>query len=123
MIAFQSVSLQSKLLSFIPKKFSCLSITAKRRVTMRLLSLAVFTSTVLAVAVQQPRQGPVTSMDIAIDSTLVKKGLALAQSKREPGGDDLDDDVDDLLDEIDSVLEENAEEFVRSYVQKGGQKQ
>ena len=31
------------------------------------------------------------------------------------------DDVDELLDEIDDVLEENAEEFVRSYVQKGGQ--
>jgi prokaryotic ubiquitin-like protein Pup len=31
------------------------------------------------------------------------------------------DDVDDLLDEIDEVLEANAEEFVRSYVQKGGQ--
>ena len=30
-------------------------------------------------------------------------------------------DVDDLLDEIDEVLEQNAEEFVRSYVQKGGQ--
>ncbi len=30
-------------------------------------------------------------------------------------------DVDDLLDEIDSVLEENAEEFVKNYVQKGGQ--
>ena len=27
----------------------------------------------------------------------------------------------DLLDEIDEVLEENAEEFVRSYVQKGGE--
>jgi len=30
-------------------------------------------------------------------------------------------DIDDILDEIDEVLEENAEEFVRSYVQKGGQ--
>ncbi|MDO4762723.1 MAG: ubiquitin-like protein Pup [Corynebacterium sp.] len=29
--------------------------------------------------------------------------------------------VDDLLDEIDGLLETNAEEFVRSYVQKGGQ--
>jgi ubiquitin-like protein Pup len=29
--------------------------------------------------------------------------------------------VDAILDEIDEVLEENAEEFVRSYVQKGGQ--
>jgi prokaryotic ubiquitin-like protein Pup len=34
---------------------------------------------------------------------------------------DLLDDVDELLDEIDDVLEENAEEFVRGYVQKGGQ--
>lgn len=33
----------------------------------------------------------------------------------------LTEDVDSMLDEIDSVLEENAEEFVRSYVQKGGQ--
>jgi prokaryotic ubiquitin-like protein Pup len=31
------------------------------------------------------------------------------------------DDVDELLDEIDEVLEENAEEFVRGYVQKGGE--
>ena len=30
-------------------------------------------------------------------------------------------ELDDLLDEIDEVLDENAEEFVRSYVQKGGQ--
>ncbi len=31
------------------------------------------------------------------------------------------EDVDAMLDEIDSVLEENAEEFVRGYVQKGGE--
>lgn len=30
-------------------------------------------------------------------------------------------ELDDLLDEIDSVLEENAEEFVRGYIQKGGE--
>jgi ubiquitin-like protein Pup len=35
--------------------------------------------------------------------------------------DKLSEDVDALLDEIDDVLEENAEEFVRGYVQKGGQ--
>lgn len=29
--------------------------------------------------------------------------------------------VDDLLDEIDGLLETNAEDFVRSYIQKGGQ--
>jgi ubiquitin-like protein Pup len=33
----------------------------------------------------------------------------------------LNEDVDAILDEIDDVLEENAEEFVRSYIQKGGQ--
>lgn len=32
-----------------------------------------------------------------------------------------DDDLDALLDEIDEVLEENPEDFVRNYVQKGGQ--
>jgi ubiquitin-like protein Pup len=34
---------------------------------------------------------------------------------------DLDADVDSILDEIDSVLEENAEDFVKAFVQKGGQ--
>ena len=34
---------------------------------------------------------------------------------------DLKEEMDDILDEIDSVLEENAEEFVKSYVQRGGQ--
>jgi len=36
-------------------------------------------------------------------------------------GEKLKADLDDLLDEIDLVLEDNAEEFVRSYVQKGGE--
>jgi len=36
-------------------------------------------------------------------------------------GDKLKEEMDDILEEIDSVLEENAEEFVKSYVQKGGQ--
>ena len=36
-------------------------------------------------------------------------------------GEKLKAELDDLLDEIDEVLESNAEEFVRSYVQKGGQ--
>lgn len=30
-------------------------------------------------------------------------------------------ELDDLLDEIDGVLETNAEDFVKSYVQKGGE--
>lgn len=33
----------------------------------------------------------------------------------------LKNDLDSLLDEIDEVLEDNAEEFVRNYVQKGGE--
>ena len=53
-----------------------------------------------------------------------------SQAGRSRRDEDIDDapapevepeDVDDLLDEIDSVLEENAEEFVRGYVQKGGE--
>lgn len=33
----------------------------------------------------------------------------------------LSEDVEDVLDEIDEVLESDAESFVRSFVQKGGQ--
>ncbi len=36
-------------------------------------------------------------------------------------GEKLKAELDDLLDEIDEVLESNAEDFVKSYVQKGGQ--
>jgi ubiquitin-like protein Pup len=31
------------------------------------------------------------------------------------------DGIDEILDKLDEVLEENAQEFVASYVQKGGQ--
>ncbi len=33
----------------------------------------------------------------------------------------LDSEVDDILDEIDDVLETNAEDFVKSFIQKGGE--
>ncbi len=39
------------------------------------------------------------------------------QERREKLG----EDVDDILDEIDEVLESNAEDFVKSFIQKGGQ--
>ncbi|MGH3495587.1 MAG: ubiquitin-like protein Pup [Sciscionella sp.] len=39
------------------------------------------------------------------------------QERREKLG----EDTDTILDEIDDVLEENAEDFVRAYVQKGGE--
>ena len=35
--------------------------------------------------------------------------------------DALDADIDAILDDIDEALETNAEEFVRGFVQKGGQ--
>jgi len=47
----------------------------------------------------------------------LEQGTEEGKERREK----LTDDVDAILDEIDEVLEENAEEFVRSYVQKGGQ--
>ena len=36
-------------------------------------------------------------------------------------GEKIKAELDDLLDEIDEVLESNAEDFVKAYVQKGGQ--
>lgn len=36
-------------------------------------------------------------------------------------GEEIKAELDDLLDEIDEVLETNAEDFVKSYIQKGGQ--
>jgi ubiquitin-like protein Pup len=65
--------------------------------------------------------------------------MAQEQTRRQGGGGDegdedagaapagqerrekLGEDVDTILDEIDDVLEENAEDFVRAYVQKGGE--
>ncbi len=44
---------------------------------------------------------------------------AVASTEASPAA--LDADVDSILDEIDSVLEENAEDLVKSFVQKGGQ--
>ncbi len=45
------------------------------------------------------------------------EGAPAGQERREKLG----EDVDAILDEIDDVLEENAEDFVRAYVQKGGE--
>jgi len=36
-------------------------------------------------------------------------------------GEKIKAELDDLLDEIDEVLEVNAEDFVKAYVQKGGE--
>ncbi|MGO1193487.1 MAG: ubiquitin-like protein Pup [Nesterenkonia sp.] len=43
------------------------------------------------------------------------------QAKANPQSQQQAEELDSLLDEIDTVLESNAEEFVGSFVQKGGQ--
>ena len=44
-----------------------------------------------------------------------------SQAELAKKGEKLSEKMDELLDEIDEVLEENAEEFVKGYVQRGGQ--
>ncbi len=36
-------------------------------------------------------------------------------------GEELKEEMDNLIDEIDEILEENCEEFVKAYIQRGGQ--
>lgn len=55
------------------------------------------------------------------DRTADEQGEPAATDVEAAATRELLDDVEDLLDEIDDVLEENAEEFVRGYVQKGGE--
>ena len=58
--------------------------------------------------------------DVDRDGSRPDEGEELATKSAERD-EELLDDVDELLDEIDDVLESNAEEFVRGYVQKGGE--
>ncbi|MDE0268925.1 MAG: ubiquitin-like protein Pup [Acidimicrobiaceae bacterium] len=55
----------------------------------------------------------------------MSRGYDIAKSKTPSSKDNMnkerDSEFDDLLDEIDELLESNAEDFVKSYVQKGGQ--
>ena len=44
-----------------------------------------------------------------------------AHSSLADKGEKIKAELDSLLDEVDDVLEENAEDFVKSYVQRGGQ--
>jgi ubiquitin-like protein Pup len=50
-----------------------------------------------------------------------KKEEVAANPEVTKKGEKLKEDMDKLMDEIDDVLEENAEEFVKNYVQKGGE--
>ena len=59
---------------------------------------------------EQPKSHPRPRADAVDDAT--EHGVDASDLERE---------LDDLLDEVDAVLEENAEEFVKAYVQKGGE--
>ena len=59
---------------------------------------------------KQPRKG-------TEDEAPVAPPTEEAQADKEK----LDDDIDAILDEIDEVLESNAEDFVKSFIQKGGE--
>ena len=59
---------------------------------------------------QKKKQAPTTS-DEVVDEVPAKS----------ESGEKIKGELDDLLDEIDEVLESNAEDFVKSYVQKGGE--
>ena len=50
---------------------------------------------------------------MAMDDVIVRAKACLQENHKVREG--------SILDEIDAVLEKNAEEFVRNYVQKGGQ--
>ncbi|BAN02920.1 ubiquitin-like protein Pup [Ilumatobacter coccineus] len=60
---------------------------------------------------QKSKQSPTRD-----DDTVAEAAPAVTET-----GEKLKAELDDLLDEIDEVLETNAEDFVKSYVQKGGQ--
>jgi len=51
----------------------------------------------------------------------VDEPIRTDEAAGEQPGERIKAELDDLLDEIDEVLETNAEEFVRSFVQKGGE--
>ncbi|HSX48375.1 MAG TPA: ubiquitin-like protein Pup [Candidatus Nanoarchaeia archaeon] len=63
-------------------------------------------------AQQEQKKKPSTTREEPVVEAAIPTGSTATKVK---------EDLDDLLDEIDEVLEENAEEFVRAYVQKGGQ--
>ena len=59
--------------------------------------------------------------DSTKDSSTQSKQDVKANPEVIKTGKKLQGDIDQLIDEIDEVLEENASEFVKNYVQKGGE--
>ncbi len=84
--------------------------------------------------IQSPRghqQSPSLPLYLAADSSQKQKPKKGGEGDGEKGeegsqklakkGEELKEEMDSLMDEIDAVLEENAEEFVKNYVQRGGE--
>ena len=65
-------------------------------------------------ATQDSGQSRPRKQDDEVDEVTVDTDVAERHEK-------LTEDVDAILDEIDDVLESNAEDFVRAFVQKGGE--
>lgn len=77
-----------------------------------------------------PKRDALVRIPRAADQTQTRKGTdkesSRAKETREPKnlaekGQELKEEMDRLVDEIDEVLEENAEEFVKNYIQRGGE--
>ncbi|HMK11482.1 MAG TPA: ubiquitin-like protein Pup [Acidimicrobiales bacterium] len=64
----------------------------------------------MAERIEKKKAAPARTEEVVEDAPATSKS-----------GEQIKADLDELLDEIDGVLEENAEEFVKSYVQKGGE--
>ena len=60
---------------------------------------------------KQPKKSPETE-----EQTEAAPQSDVAERKEQ-----LDEDIHAILDEIDDVLETNAEDFVKSFIQKGGE--
>jgi len=60
---------------------------------------------------EQKKKVAPTKADVEVEETSAKAGQ----------GEKIKAELDELLDEIDDVLETNAEDFVKSYIQKGGE--
>ena len=75
---------------------------------------------VLAMAERTKKQRSTSRQDTAKEHE--SQAATESESSTDTRGTDrLKEELDGLLDEIDEVLETNAEDFVKSYVQKGGQ--
>lgn len=59
--------------------------------------------------VSKPKKGEAPAAEVKANPKTIERGK------------DIKKGIDELLDNIDDVLENNAEEFVKNYVQKGGQ--